>query len=644
MLRLVRPRAYAVGIALVLLNQFWLVEVELVRWSLFTNAVPFCNAIFTLACVIGVNGALGRGRLTRSFVLTRPELLCVFTMTCVGAALGAQQMGQLLVSFLPFPFQYAGVGNRWHTSFMPYLPRRFMMDDPKAVAAFYAGNSSLYRPENWIPWLVPVGIWVSFIVVLVYTMLCMTTLLRRRWMVSERLTYPTVYLPMEMTSGAPFWANRGMWLGFALAGGITLTNGIAFFWPSVPMVPIKRQDIDPYITSPPWIGMGNVKVSFYFFAIGLAFLMPLDLSFSLWFFYVLYKLELVAVTALGIEQSFSSGAGFSNFPPYEHGQAFGAYMAVAAMALWAARRDLADIARRALGRCPDAGDGEEPMRYRTALVGMILGILALAGFCVLMGMSPWVAVAFFALYFILVVVITRIRAEFGFPIHDMHYMGPLNPLLATMGTSGLGPRNLTGFALTYWFNRTYFANPAPHLLEGMKLAETSEAQQRSFARGIMLAACVGAVGLFWAYLNKAYDLGAGTANVERWPREFPGENFSRLHGWFTTPGTPNFGSLVAAGVSFLLSLGMAALRQRVAWFPLHPLGYAVANSWGMAQIWLPVLIGCTFKAATMRYGGLRVYRRAVPVFLGLILGEMVIGCVWTLYGIAMGIRAYDFWP
>jgi hypothetical protein len=643
MMRVIRPRAYVIGVVLLLLNQFWLVEVELVRWSLFTNAVPFCNALFTLACVLGMNVLLGKHPLTRGLQLTRAEMLCVFTMVCIGSALGAQQMGQLLVSFLPFPFEYAGIGNRWHTTFMEYLPRRFMMDDPKAVAAFYAGNSSLYRPENWRPWVVPVLLWAGFVVVLVYTMLCMTTLLRRRWMVAERLTYPTAYLPLEMTGG-DFWSNRGMWLGFAIAGGVTLLNGIAYFWPAIPMIPIKRQDIDPYITSLPWKGMGNVKVSFYFFAIGLAFLMPLDLSFSLWVFYVLYKLELVAVTALGIEKSFSSGAGFNNYPPYEHGQAFGAYMAVAMMALWAARRDLADIGRRALGprRCAD--DTDEPMAYRTALFGMILGIVLLCGFCVAMGMTPWVAIAFFVLYFLLVIVITRIRAEFGFPIHDMHFMGPLNPIMASSGTTALGPRNLVGFALTYWFNRTYFANPAPHTLEGMKLADASSAHQRAFATGIMLAACVGAVGLFWAYLNKAYVLGAGTANVEQWPRLFPGENFGRLHGWFVDRGTPNFGSLAATGVAFLASLGMAALRQRLAWFPLHPLGYAVANSWGMTQIWVPVLIGSVLKGVMMRYGGLGLYRRAVPVFLGLILGEMGVGCAWTLYGIAMGIRAYDFWP
>jgi hypothetical protein len=89
---------------------------------------------------------------------------------------------------------------------------------------------------------------------------------------------------------------------------------------------------------------------------------------------------------------------------------------------------------------------------------------------------------------------------------------------------------------------------------------------------------------------------------------------------------------------------LGALRQRIAWFPLHPLAYAMANGWGIHQICLPVFIGWLCKLVLMHAGGLALYRRAVPLFLGLILGEMLAGCAWSLYGLAMGIRTYEFWP
>ena len=39
-------------------------------------------------------------------------------------------------------------------------------------------------------------------------------------------------------------------------------------------------------------------------------------------------------------------------------------------------------------------------------------------------MSPWVGAAAFALYFAISLAITRVRAELGPPVHDLHFSGP----------------------------------------------------------------------------------------------------------------------------------------------------------------------------------------------------------------------------
>ena len=102
--------------------------------------------------------------------------------------------------------------------------------------------------------------------------------------------------------------------------------------------------------------------------------------------------------------------------------------------------------------------------------------------------------------------------------------------------------------------------------------------------------------------------------------------------------------MTAAGAGMGIALALSLLRSRFAWFPFHPLGYAVANSWGLTQIWLPIMIGSILKGIVMRYGGLRLYRSAAPFALGVILGDMLVGAAWTLVGIARGFRAYEFWP
>jgi hypothetical protein len=56
-----------------------------------------------------------------------------------------------------------------------------------------------------------------------------------------------------------------------------------------------------------------------------------------------------------------------------------------------------------------------------------------------------------------------------------------------------------------------------------------------------------------------------------------------------------------------------------------------------------MLIAWVFKVCILRYGGLRGYRRAVPVFLGLILGDFLVGCAWSLVGWVIGVNTYSFY-
>ena len=74
------------------------------------------------------------------------------------------------------------------------------------------------------------------------------------------------------------------------------------------------------------------------------------------------------------------------------------------------------------------------------------------------------------------------------------------------------------------------------------------------------------------------------------------------------------------GVAVVLLLGF--LRTRFTWWPLHPIGYAVGSTDTMTWIWFPVLLGWLFKTLILRYGGVKVYRQALPFFIGLVLGRL----------------------
>jgi len=93
---------------------------------------------------------------------------------------------------------------------------------------------------------------------------------------------------------------------------------------------------------------------------------------------------------------------------------------------------------------------------------------------------------------------------------------------------------------------------------------------------------------------------------------------------FSQPAVFALGSGMA--VAFLLS----AMRLRFWWWPLHPVGYLVANVWGSQWWWCPLFIGWVLKTVVVRYGGLRLYQKTVPMAIGMIVGNMLSYVVWPL--------------
>ena len=102
-------------------------------------------------------------------------------------------------------------------------------------------------------------------------------------------------------------------------------------FPGVPIVGVRFQDIGYLFTEKPWSALGTVRFSIYPFVIGLGFFMPLDLSFSCWFFFLFRKFQHVLSSALGL-RSF----GF----PFDRQQSLGAYLGLSMIAIWISRKYL----------------------------------------------------------------------------------------------------------------------------------------------------------------------------------------------------------------------------------------------------------------------------------------------------------------
>ena len=78
-------------------------------------------------------------------------------------------------------------------------------------------------------------------------------------------------------------------------------------------------------------------------------------------------------------------------------------------------------------------------------------------------------------------------------------------------------------------------------------------------------------------------------------------------------------------------------------FPLSAVGYAMTCCFG-GVLWFSFLVVWIVKVSLLRYGGMRLYKQAIPLFTGLALGHFATaGIFWGLVGAFSGdaVQGYN---
>jgi len=623
-------RAVLIGLLLIPVNAYVIIKTEVVWASVHATVLSlFFNAVATLF-FLGLISLAWRRYHPRS-ALTQPELVVIYVMVSVATGLFGVDFLQMFTSTIAHPHRFVEVHPEWRDLFFAHLPRWLTVSDPEALRALHEGNTTFFQRAHLAAWAVPLAAWFAFTMVLLWMCLCLNVLIRREWSEHERLSFPIIQLPMAMTHpSSGFYRSYLLWIGFAAAGLLNLMRALHGIVPTFPD-PVTKTDLARYLTSYPWNAIGWTPLCFYPFAVGLGFLIPLDLSFSCWFFYLFWKAQVVSRAALG----FQPLAG-----QYLGDQSSGAWLGIGLLALWGSRRFLKQVARGVWTGKNRVDDSGEVMRYRTALIGFAAGAVGLTLFCWLGGMEPWAIAAFWAIYFLFMLAIMRMRAELGAPTHDLYAGGPDRLLTALLGTRAFAPGTLTMFSLFYWITYSYRSHPVTHQLEGLKLSERHPIPGRQLGAVIMLACAVAFVAWAAICLGAAYRYGF-SSKMQCYLVPAAGESWGRLANWMQTPKSPEAASWTQLGMGFGLTLGMMSLRRLFAWFPLHPVGYAVSGSWTMSWLWFSLFIAWLVKWLVLHHGGLRTYRRVLPLFFGLILGDYVVG---GLLSILVRVSYHGFFP
>ena len=568
---------------------------------------------------------LGMRRVQARWALRSEELLLIYVMTSLGTACcGVAWVLFVVPAMSGSPVFFAEHGQAAWGAWLKHIPRWFMVQDPVTQHHLWEGHSTLYTAAHlralWRPGLT----WTVFMLLLATALQCLTQLVRQQWVERERLTFPLTYLPLEMTrfsDSAPFWKNRLMWAGFLTAAAVETLNSLNYLYPAVPKLPIKVTPL-PVPTEAPWSGLGSLWVAFYPFVIGVGFLLSLDISLSVWFFFLLTRVQNIAAVAAGW---LDSGGGSSGGFPYHIQQNAGAFIVLALIVLWRCRRDLW------------TRPGKRP------LFVLMAALAALFWFCSVAGIPLWIAAAFTGLYLLYATVVARLVAEAGMP-SAMSPSSPQEVIFALTGSDVLTRPQKVAYAWLRMFDERFYDNLAMHQLTGMKLVPERK-DSRGLHLALTVAAVVGILGAFWALYHIYFQYGLASAKVRGWPsRSVAQIPFLRLQQWIAMPRDADLPTILAMGWGAAVMIVLVLLRQRVLWWPIHPIGFAFAGNWALQELWCPFFVAWMLKWLVLRYGGMKFYRRILPYFLGLILGDYIVPLLWAIAGVITGQQMYLAYP
>jgi hypothetical protein len=464
------------------------------------------------------------------------------------------------------------------------------------------------------------------------------------WVEEERLVFPLVRLPMQIIdpeySDVPFFKSKATWIGIGAALALNVMNivrGVFFGGPRGSL----RIDMGSAITGAPWNALRPLRVEFRPGLIGLGYLISTELCFSIWFFHVFLKVQAVIMSAVGYRVS---GA------PFGQEQGIGAYMVLAAILFWKARRPFLEAwsSLTGGGRAAFAGTS---LAYRWALVGTVVGSAAIIVFCRAAGLSLWLAALYFLVLIGVSVVYGRLRAETGVPLVWAFPYGLQHKAVRYFMNSrvwvGLGPdyRSPTIFTLLIFLSRGYFPSASGYGIEGLTLGKQGGLGKGSVFWILLCAVGFGALTSFYFHLVPYYEEGAIGLRGGLWGSGTARGEFAALYRATQMPVPPDTPRIVAtlSGGVFLTILSL--LRARFFGSPFHPLGYAMACSYGQL-LWGPFLLVWLVKSILLRYGGHKAYLMALPGFLGFALGHfLVAGALWGSLGAALGgpFLRYGVW-
>ncbi len=621
--------------------------------NIYHQGTPLAGGHFPLApfgvlIFLVVGSALLR-KVTRGYELfSGHELLIIWALTTLASGVAYTGLARTLFINLTAPFQFATVENRWEETLQPLLPSMMFPQDRQAIRLLYDGLQhgrqmdwiEVVRQVPWQAWMGPLTFWGVFVLSAYAVMICLISLTSRQWLVYERMNLPLLQVPLAIEEAyrerrlSAFWTNPFLVAGMAIPVFLHTINGLSSLFPSVPSIPTLILAGSYFSPGGLFSAFTKLKIAIYPAFIGFAFLTAKQISLSFWFFFVAGGLVIGGLEFFGYRIP-ESALGVTFGPTLarpEETQMIGAYGVFFLFLLWLARDHLKNVILEAFGlRRPDP-DIHEWIPSRAAFWGLVLGCIILYGACLYAGMSPISAFLFLTAAFMVMMVATRVICQGGIAYFTLT-AAPTDGILAFTGMRFLG--GIDGL-LAAVSQKVLFLDLRESLMPSLVHARRVSgfrSPQRLWTVAMSVTLIGAVVVSLVAMLALCYRYGARSLELE-WATRTTVNLYEDVQKLIQTAVHPHAAWVKVFSVAgALVMLVLVVCYHRFYWWPIHPIGYLTAYSSAMRILWFSFFCGWLFNAVCMRYGGIGVFRKLRLFFIGLVIGDFLMGGLWALVGL-----------
>ncbi len=598
--------------------------------------------LLLLALLVSLVAWLGKSRL----LLNGSELLIIWVQMVIGSGIAYTGLARTFLINLTAPVYFASSGNRWQENLQPLLPESLLLSDRQAIDLLYNGLPGgrtmdwldVVTAVPWQAWLPALLRWGLFIMLCYLVMIFIVNLFARQWIVNEKLNFPLLRVPLFISyavdsgDGAIIFANRFLLAGLSVPVLLHLLNGLNLYFPSVPRIETIILAGSYFPDQGLLSGFAKLKLSIYPAFIGFAFLTSRQISFSFWFFFLAGGLLYGVLNMLGyIIPAAALGISFGpTLTRPEEMQMFGAYGVFFLFLVWLARRHLLEAGRRSLLLAPSRNGHAEWFDIRFSFWGILLGFLLLVLWFSWQGVAPLTGFLLISAFFMISLVATRIICQGGLAYFTLT-AAPIDGLIILFGSklfAGVG--GLVGAISQKVLFVDLRESLLPSLLHGKKIHHEKQSIALIFS-ALLVTILLSVIASIGAMMTVCYRYGIRELDFE-WASNSTLTVYENAYRLIVNPVPSGDWVYIFGLIGALVMLVLVVCYQRFYWWPIHPIGYLTAYSSAMRILWISFFLGWLGNVLCMKYGGVNLFRKMQFFFIGLIIGDFLMGGIWAIVG------------